>query len=353
MEYSYPLLQRIFEHYDGISSKHKIANLKLYSCQHLLEPQYRMYKELIKFGFKPENIAILGKAYSSNKEIINNLRDLGISVVQPDFSGSSFDEDHVSNCKTIVAKISDKDENIILDDGGFLIYEAKDKNILFAVEQTSSGYRKIKDIVLRFPIFNVARSTIKLTKESPFIGNLICQRLKKYIFDKNILHPKILIIGLGSIGSVLLQILKKEGFNVFGFDVEKDKADMFLYLKEEKPDLVIGATGSPLFDKEDLNQLTGEHVYHFISVSSSDREFPVASFRKNTQIHCDVLDRNFVFVNNGFPVTFKGNRYESLPVDIEKTIGLLMGSIMHGSVYDMSDVRGIQEIPYELEAILE
>ena len=93
--------------------------------------------------------------------------------------------------------------------------------------------------------------------------------------------------------------MKKESSNAYGFDVEKDKVDMFLYLKKEKPDLVIGATGSSLFNKEDLDQLEGEHVYHFISVSSSDREFPVSSFRKNTQIHCDVLNRNFVFVNNG------------------------------------------------------
>lgn len=353
MEYAYPLLQKICAHYSGVSSTQKISELRLFSCQHVLEPQYKMYKELIAFGFRPSHITILAKAYSSNKEIINDLIHLGINVIHPQFSGVSFDEEHRANCKMVVEKISNKNKNIILDDGGCLIYEAKDTSIFFAVEQTSSGLRKIESLDLSFPVFNVARSRIKLSQESPHIAKLIFRRLIQYCSEKKITHPNILIVGLGAIGGALLRTFINEGFNVAGFDTEKNKVEMLSYLTDKKPDIVIGATGTTLFNVEDLEQLVGEHVYYFVSVSSSDREFPVVPFRKNNQIHCDVRDRNFIFVNNGFPITFKGNRYESLPVEIEKTIGLLLGSVMHGSVYEMSDLKGIQEIPKELEALFE
>lgn len=350
MDYSYPILRRVFNYY--YHKQLDISDLKIFSCQHLLAPQYEMYKLFIKFGFDPKNIIVLGKAYSSNKGIILDLQSLGIKVVQQEFSGTAFDKEHAMNCRKVVEEMFDTDKNIILDDGGYLIYEAKKKNVLFAVEQTSSGFRKLENEILNFPVFNVARSKTKLIEESPIIGNLICERLKSYFAYKNILSPKIFIIGLGHIGNSLLNILEKEGFNVTGFDVEKDKDGIISHLRFEKPDVVIGATGSSLFDSVDLNQLVGNHVYHFISVSSSDREFPVAGFRKNSQVHDDICDRNFVFVNNGFPITFKGNRYESSPAEIEKTIALLMGSIMHGVIKKNERLKGIIEIPDILEDLI-
>jgi hypothetical protein len=86
----------------------------------------------------------LGKAYSSNVEIINELKQMGINVLQPEFIGASFDVEHFNNCQNIANTVSDKDKNIILDDGGYLIDASKDKNIYFAVEQTSSGFRKLE-----------------------------------------------------------------------------------------------------------------------------------------------------------------------------------------------------------------
>ncbi len=113
MDYAYPLLNKVFNYYRN----HKIdlSNFFLYSCQHLLAPQYEMYRMFIQFGFKPE------------------------------FNGISFNKEHIKNCKSLTKNISNKNKNIILDDGGYLIDESKTKNIYFAVEQTSSGFNLINN----------------------------------------------------------------------------------------------------------------------------------------------------------------------------------------------------------------
>lgn len=350
MNYSYPLLNKILNHYkrDGLD----LSNFHIYSCQHLLAPQYEMYKMFIDFGFKPENIVALGKAYSSNIDVVQDLKTLGINVFQPKFNGDSFDTEHENNCLQIVKNISNEDKNIILDDGGSLINTAKDNGIYFAVEQTSSGFRKLEKVKLNFPVFNVARSKIKLSQESPIIARLIFERIEKYIQNNKINSPKILVVGLGPIGNSILQILNEEESNAQGFDVETKKEDIILYIKDKKPDLIIGATGVAILNESDLVDLVGDHTYHFISASSSDREFPVVSFRNNEEIHSNVKYKNFVFVNNGFPITFEGNKYESTPIEIEKTIGLLMGSVLHGIVEEFEGKIGIIDVPEELESII-
>jgi len=349
LNYSYPLLHKVLNFYKKESID--LSNFKIYSCQHLLESQYEMYTMFIEFGFKPENIFALGKIYSSNKEVIEEIKKLGVNVIQPEFGGQAFDIEHKNNCRNLAEKISDNDKNIIMDDGGYLIEAAKDKKIYFAVEQTSSGFRKLENSSLNFPIFNVARSKTKLTQESPLIARLISGRIEIYAKDNNIHSPKIVVIGLGPIGNSVLQVLSEDNYAVSGFDIETSKEKIIEYLLEEKPDLVIGATGTALLDESDLDGLESDHIYHFISVSSSDREFPVVSFRNNTPTHGDVIYKNFVFVNNGFPITFKGNRYESTPIEIEKTIALLMGSVLYGAVKGFN-ASGIIHVPEELEELI-
>ncbi|MDE1925113.1 MAG: hypothetical protein KGH79_02950 [Patescibacteria group bacterium] len=351
MEYTYPLLDRIFDYYYSKRDA-SISDYKLYSCMHLLEPQYEMYKRFIKFGFKAESIVALGKAYSSNKGIIQELTALGIRVLQPTFSGQAFDDEHTENCSSIAQEINENTKNIILDDGGYLIDASKNKKIFFAVEQTSSGFRKLEEVAVNFPIFNVARSKTKLTQESPIIARKIFERVTEYTEDKMISSPKVVIIGLGPIGNATYQIFKAEGFNVDGFDLEKDKGNMIAYLLEKKPDLVIGATGRQLFTEKDFNALENDHPYYLMSVSSSDREFPVAAYRQNTEVHADVVYKNLTFVNNGFPITFKGLRNELTPVEIEKTIALLMGSIFEGITAYPEGNQGFLEIPITLQDLL-
>ena len=318
---------------------------------HLLAPQAEMYKKFIEFGFSPQNITALGKIYSSNTEIIEELRNIGINVLQPEFSGKAFDTEHAENCRRIAVAIDGDFKNIILDDGGYPIHEARGKAISFAVEQTSSGFRKLENDSLNFPIYNVARSKTKLTQESPLVARQIFELITEYIEANHIQNPKIVIVGLGPIGEACLQIFKTNDFLIEGLDIETTKSDFISYLEIKRPDLVIGATGSSLISADDLERLMSDHTYHFISVSSSDREFPVATHRSGEAAHDHIRYKNFVFVNNGFPITFKGLRNALTPLEIEKTIALLMGSIFHG-LLNQTQGKGFIDVPEELQDLI-
>lgn len=350
MEYDYPLLEKVSAHYRVHDTD--VSEYHLYSCMHLLGPQLEMYKMFIRFGFKPENIVALGKTYSANEEIIQELRTLGIHVPELIFTGKSFEIEHTQNCSILAEQIHDNVPNIVLDDGGYLINATRNANVQFAIEQTSSGFRKLDGNPPNFPIFNVARSKTKLTQESPIIARQVFERSMEYAENAHIPQPTVAVIGLGPIGNSVYQVFEAKEFSIQGFDVETSKAEVIAYLQNARPDLVIGATGTNLLNEDDIRTLENDHTYHFISVSSSDREFPVSSFRNGEQVHEDVFYKNFVFVNNGFPITFKGLRDELTPVEIEKTIALLMGSVFHGVINRSNQQRGFVDVPSELEELI-
>ncbi|HRH55707.1 MAG TPA: hypothetical protein PK609_02470 [Candidatus Paceibacterota bacterium] len=213
------------------------------------------------------------------------------------------------------------------------------------------GLESIENDCPEFPIYNVARSKTKLTQESPIIARQIVERITSYAETKSLENPKILIVGLGPIGEATFQIFASHHANVTGLDIETGKSELIEHLRTERPDIVVGATGTTLISSLDLKELEGSHTYHFISVSSSDREFPVAMYRNEEGTHEDVTYKNFVFANNGFPITFKGLRNELTPVEIEKTIALLMGSIFHGVLHKTSG-GGFVDVPDELQDLI-
>ena len=344
MNYEYPILRKVIDHYKNKVGS--VGDFHIVSCQHLLEPQIEIYKGFIELGIKPENITALGKIYSSNKSVVEELNQLGIKAYQPDFTGKPFDEEHRNNCLDLLSKFS-QEKVIVLDDGAELInvFSEAYNNVLFAVEQTSSGFRKLENLKHKFSIVNVARSKTKLTQESPLIARLCFERILEHMKRFNLTKPKFLLIGLGVIGESMRQILTENNFEVAGYDKD-DYISIVNLINDVKPQVVIGATGSQIISEDELSQLS--QALHFISLSSSDREFPVSKFRTTTNVHDDVLSRNFIFANGGFPITFKGNRYESTPVEIEKTIALLFGAVAHGIKVGYKD-EGLVNVPEELE----
>jgi S-adenosylhomocysteine hydrolase len=353
MDYDYPLLHKVFSHYKNIP--HEVDDVYLVCCQHLLEPQLKMFELLIDFGFNPEKIIVLGKIYSSNTGIITGLQDRGIKVLQPTFSGISFDEEHSKNCKMIFDSIPNDTQVVILDDGAEMIKTfSNSHNVLFAVEQTSSGFRKLENTHIPFPVINVARSVTKLVQESPFIGRLCYERINDYIKSKNLSNPSVLIVGLGPVGEATFEIFKQNNFSITGFDIKHGHTDLLKSIHELQSDIVIGATGSSILSSAEIEQLSYDKNLHLISVSSSDREFPVAHFRNreaHTDIHTDVQYKNITFVNNGFPITFKGNRLEGTPMEMEKTMCLLGGSVIDGVVNGIKE-KGLINVSVGLEELI-
>lgn len=351
MDYDYPLLNKVFSYYKNIP--HEVGGIYLVCCQHLLEPQLKMFELFIDFGFKPENIIVLGKIYSSNTGVISELESKGIRVFQPTFSGISFDDEHSKNCKMVSDTIPNDAKVIILDDGAEMIktFSNLQHNVLFAVEQTSSGFRKLENVDVLFPVINVARSDTKLIQESPFIARLCFERINEYFTKEKITNLSILLVGLGPIGEAILEIFKQNNFTVDGFDIKHGHKDLLSVIHTKNPDVIIGATGSSILSAEDIENSLSNKRLHLISVSSSDREFPVAHFRKNTDIHTDVQYKNVTFVNNGFPITFKGNRLEGTPTEMEKTMCLLGGSVIDAVVNGVTG-KGLLNVSSQLEEVI-
>jgi len=233
MNYDYPILHKVIDHYKNKSGP--VEDFYIVSCQHLLEHQIEIYKGFIELGVSPERIAALGKIYSSNKSVMEDLSRLGIKAVQPEFSGKPFDEEHRNNCLYSLSAYS-QEKVIILDDGAELInvFAENYENILFAVEQTSSGFRKLENLKHKIPIVNVARSKTKLTQESPLIARLGFERVTEHLKRYNLGRPKFLLIGLGPIGESMRLILTGNGFEVVSYD-KNDYTSIVELIKEIKP----------------------------------------------------------------------------------------------------------------------
>lgn len=366
--YNYPLLELVKEHFYKVS-KADMENVYILACQHILSPQFRMFKMISDFGVPKSNIFILGKIYSTSNEVVSEMIDDGFSCVQPKFDGSlSFDESHSVNCNNLfhnsLSKIKNPSKIIILDDGGELLRIVNDEFFsisnceIVGIEQTSSGFRKLENTKLNFPVYNVARSNIKLTKESPIIADIGVRRICKAISDYKIYNPRIIIFGLGPLGENVKAILDKAGYLTFGYDNsihgEQSLIDLII---NNKVNIVIGVTGTNILSEEMIQEIQNkvDDNLYLISMSSADREFPAVYIRNNglksDAIHADVTMDKIILINNGFPITFKGMRFESTPQEIERTIALLLGSVFDAVINTREEI-GFINLPSELSSII-
>ena len=336
--------------------------VKIIGCQHLLEGQLIMIKNFIELGFLPVNIYILGKIYSTSDSIVKELAESGVNVLQPKYNlYVSFDLQHKTNCEELLNKVDlrSDDRLVVLDDGGQFIEIVNSKklsNIITAVEQTSSGFRRLENVTLDFPVYNVARSPIKLQDESPLIANHAYQRIKLYI-DTSISNPNVLVVGLGPIGVEILKCIKNDNKNVIGYDKNDGEKNIVNLIKDNNINVVIGATGAEIISHLQIIELSNTVNYevHLVSVSSSDREFEVWKlrdlFEPDNEPHSDISYKNIKILNNGFPISFKGNRVELPHNQIEKTICLLFAAAIAGLIYKIEGA-GLVDLPDKINDII-
>jgi S-adenosylhomocysteine hydrolase len=366
--YHYPALEEILSLY----KKEQLKNVYILGCQHILEPQAKMIELIHEYSVPKENIFMFGKIYSTSNEVLKNLSLEGFNISQPEFNSNiSFDLQHSENSRKefirFLSLIKNPSKIVILDDGGELLKVVNDKfNLIpegvpvLGVEQTSSGFRKLEKSKINFPIFNVARSNVKLIKESPLIAELGCQRVIDVFEKYNIENPRVLVVGLGPIGANMLSILSSKGYFVLGYDIaHHDAEDIVNLIKNNDINTVIGAVGANIVDSNKIEEIKDiiKHNVYLISMSSADREFPAVYVREKANsfsgVHSDVIWENIILVNNGFPITFKGNVYESTPKEIEKTIGLLLGSTLESVFSSEGLSNGFIDVPKYIIDIIE
>jgi len=321
------------------------ADLKdtlLITCQHVLGKQVDLLDMLIRIGLSPENVYWLGKCYSTNKETADILEKKGIylhSASREFDSHVAFDDQHKEAVIELLEQVKKEKSGvefkhvIILDDGGELISASNEllsdwKNIV-GVEWTSSGFNRLKDMNINFPIINMARSEAKLIIESPFIAEQAVGRIVQHLEKLN--QPKALVIGGGYIGTNIVSLLESK-YEVHSYDIVIERSK---YHKDEFAnilglyDVIIGCTGEIVVSQEHYVNIKKGAL--LISVSSSDREFSAVNLRKQaakiTSPHGDLIIDGIGLINCGFPITFDGSAHPIAEKKIAITIALAFASV--------------------------
>jgi hypothetical protein len=318
-----------------------------------------MFEMFFTKGLRPENCLIIGKNYSTNLEVFNELSHHGCRISSSSICFEptiSFDEWFTTTLKECIAMefaaldISKFEKILLLDDGGFLHLFMNDTypNLtnVYGVEQTSSGHHRIHEKNVKFPWVSVARSFHKLQFETPYIGKLGAHRIKEHLKDRGNPDPHILCVGLGPIGKNIAGQLDHEGYLCECVDVrdltsheinsgalmklvERNRILTHAHVIQKLSyyDVIIGCTGKNILKPEDIGLLHPQ--VSLISMSSSDREFPAVAFRTNGgAIHNNYYQGKRCLVNGGFPITFWGKRNCIPPQQIEFTIALLAINIL-------------------------
>ncbi len=322
-----------------------LENVKIIACQHLMESTLKMFLFLKDFGLSLHNVFLLGKCYSTNREIMLESLEKGIHVSSDSLcfdSHSDFD----SSYKTVVSRffndsflpedLNNYKKVIFLDDGGYLIQLAnskiKDSNNVFGIEQTSSGYLLLKNENLHFPLLNVARSPVKLIHESPMIVFSAFNEMIRRLQNINIPIKKVLVIGAGAIGIPMYHRLK-EDFFVDQFDIKNHISTNIDFISSlKKYDALVGCTGVTSIPGKLHSQLNKNCV--LVSVSSSDREFDAVHLRRKSlpisDCHQDMSIDGITLLNAGFPINFFGSRNNISLDSIQLTLALLTSAIFQG-----------------------
>lgn len=144
----------------------------LVCVQHILPSTIYLLQRLLKIGFKPENIHILGKSYSTITSCIDIIKDLGInyySNLRPNSYGD-FKKFFIKDIKRMWKQINFNhftkiSKLLVLDDGGLCITNTPYKIIknykIIGIEQTQNGLDIIKRCKISYPIINIASSAAK------------------------------------------------------------------------------------------------------------------------------------------------------------------------------------------------
>jgi len=343
-KHSLPLL----DYTDELFPEVDLSECLFICCQHILWNKIFFFESLFRKGLKPENTFLLGKCYSTNSETLKKFQEMGIHVHPASFaydSYRSFDEqfekhiiDFLNETKGKV-KLSSYEKVILLDDGSYLLRYAntvlKDFDNVVSVEQTSSGYSRLRTLQLNFPVLNVARSNAKLKVESPFIAEDGLEELWFSIKRRQFMSKKVLIVGFGAIGSAVYKILKDK-FQVKCYDLNEKLSDFQgVELRDivSDYDLIIGCTGNTVLKSEEFGLLKNGVV--LASMSSSDREFDSVGLRRlvprNNDCHKDITANGIKLINSGFPVNFDGSKIVVPLEKIQLTDSLMLSAALLAS----------------------
>lgn len=338
------LVESVFES----NSLVNLENVVLIGAQHILPSTLTMLNSFFERGLSPENVFLIGKCYSTDIQTYYRLLDLGVYVCPSSLTFKkqvAFDSQYTSNIRSFVNKSlamlpsRNKPCIVVLDDGGMLISQLNDyadkKSSIVGLEQTTSGYQRIKKLNLKMGVINVARSKAKLQYESKIIAKTVVRELCNKFATRQIHDPeRVLIFGNGAIGNATAAALEGH-FNTSFVDIDPKKSDIFLdetMQSIQEFDLIIGCVGKTILSLENIKKLRKGTT--LVSLSSSDREFEIVALRSQSSLifscHDDFNWNGINILNCGFPLNFSGIASDVDIQEFELTRSLLTLGVLQG-----------------------
>lgn len=279
----YPVLTQLQKEF---TSSFDLKEIYIISVQHLLESTGSMFESFIRSGFKPENIFITGKIYSTHEATKLKLKSLGINLIESSIPydlgvySESLEKDVCKMWQILSMNLKSESKIIILDDGGYALKNVPDSILrnhsVYGIEQTTSGIR-MQGAFGKFPVIHLAASAAKVIIEPPIVSEAVKIQLGKIIEE---LHPEnIGVVGYGNIGKAVAKDFRDK-YSIFVYDIKTklngDLLEGVAYSKSlsnlyNDSNVIIGATGQDISDLNWLTNSTADKT--LISVSSGDIEF--------------------------------------------------------------------------------
>ena len=200
------------------------------AVQHMLWQTIDLFAAIVSLGVKRENIFALGKIYSNSPVVIGALRDQGITIVESTMSPpgqftSCFINDVDLLWETVEQALANRDIEriLVLDDGGRCItrmpVELSRKYQVAGVEQTSFGMFLFEESPPPFAVVSWARAAVKLHIGGPIFSHCLLLKLQSRVLGGDLLsNESVGIIGLGSIGSAMANLVARQNNEVLFYD---------------------------------------------------------------------------------------------------------------------------------------
>ena len=349
----------------------------LIAVQHLLEQTIELFKTAAEMGLNLKNIFALGKVYSNSAPVIETLRNMGVTVVESaipnpgEFHPAAERDTH--RLWQVAAEALGKRRIrrvLVLDDGGVCITSTPSQILqryaVAGVEQTSLGMFLFEEKPPPFAVISWARSAVKLQIGGPIFSQCFIEKFNQEFLHGNALQGQQLgIIGMGSIGRALANLVVREGNRVLYYDpcpdaqvpaALIDRVTRVSSLEELmlRCDYVAGCSGrNPFKNKWPLKYKPGVKL---LSASGGDQEFrPIINDLKeksdfNVNPHTwDITSEHgpsgpIQVAYLGYPYNFVSRAREAVPTPVVQIeIGGLLAALVQARFYlQMIEATGEQ-----------
>jgi len=339
----------------------------LVAVQHMLKQTIDLFKTAGAMGINLKNIFALGKVYSNSAEVIEALRELGVTVVEstmppPGEFNNYFEQDTRKLWQVAARQLAGRriKRILVLDDGGVCITgvppEVFQRYSLCGVEQTSRGMFLFEEKFPPFAVMSWARAAVKLEIGGPIFSQCLIEKLNtEFLGGRPLQGEQVGVLGMGSIGRNVAKLAVTQGNEVFYCD-PSTKLPLPSALENRVTKLdsveelmvrcnyVVGCSGrTPFRDKWPLNHKADIKL---ISASSGDREFrPIIKDLKQKP-HFRVASGSWDITSEhgpsgpiriaylGYPYTFVSRGIEAAPTHIVQfDIGGLLVALVQARLF--------------------